>query len=142
MPKSDNHLHYFVEIERNKRVKLLLEPGLVVMADRSALLSVAMAFGVGLSSTSPLTAQSPESTVRAIAAPDGTRVYAVPATPGKAPQARTVILPDGRTVIVVDQRPKDPRTPRERCVDDEIAALGGAPSALAMGTIDLKCSQR
>lgn len=55
---------------------------------------------------------------------------------------RVVTTPDGRTVYVVEEQPKDTRTPRQRCVDEEVAALGGSPSQLAMGAIDLKCSQR
>jgi len=38
--------------------------------------------------------------------------------------------------------PKDSRSPRQRCVDQEIAREGRAPSGLALAAIDLKCSQR
>ncbi len=34
------------------------------------------------------------------------------------------------------------RTPRQRCIDEEVEREGGHPSALAMRAIDLKCSQR
>jgi hypothetical protein len=37
---------------------------------------------------------------------------------------------------------RDDRSPRERCLDEELDGLGRAPSALALRTIDLKCSQR
>lgn len=57
-------------------------------------------------------------------------------------QPRTVIVPGYGTVYVVPQQPKDTRTPRQRCVDEEIEREGGSPSRLAMGAIDLKCSQR
>jgi len=56
--------------------------------------------------------------------------------------ARTVIVPGYGEVYAVPVRPKDTRSPRERCVDEEVAREGGSPSQLAMGAIDLKCSQR
>ena len=36
----------------------------------------------------------------------------------------------------------DRRTPRQRCIDEEVAREGRPPSELAMRAIDLKCSQR
>ncbi|HET6526968.1 hypothetical protein [Sphingopyxis sp.] len=36
----------------------------------------------------------------------------------------------------------DRRTPRQRCIDEEVEREGGNPSDLAMRVIDLKCSQR
>jgi hypothetical protein len=38
--------------------------------------------------------------------------------------------------------PKDTRSPRQRCLDEENAKVGGSPSDLAQRVIDLKCSQR
>ena len=63
---------------------------------------------------------------------------------GKAqsPPVRIVTTPEYGTVYVVQEQPKDIRTPRQRCVDEEVAAAGGSPSQLAMRAIDLKCSQR
>lgn len=61
-----------------------------------------------------------------------------PATQG----GRVVTVPGYGTVYVVREQPKDTRTPRQRCVDEEIAREGGSPSKLTMGAIDLKCSQR
>lgn len=55
---------------------------------------------------------------------------------------RIVTTPDGRTVYVVEAQPKDTRTPRQRCVEQALAAAGGSASQLAMAAIDLKCSQR
>lgn len=55
---------------------------------------------------------------------------------------RTVIVPGYGDVYAVPVRSKDTRSPRQRCVDEEVAAAGGSPSQLAMGAIDLKCSQR
>jgi hypothetical protein len=55
---------------------------------------------------------------------------------------RVVEVPSYGTVYVVPQQPKDTRTPRQRCVDEEVARAGGSPSKLTMGAIDLKCSQR
>jgi len=36
----------------------------------------------------------------------------------------------------------DKRTPRQKCIDEELENLGQEPSHLALRTIDLKCSQR
>jgi hypothetical protein len=36
----------------------------------------------------------------------------------------------------------DKRTPRQKCIDEELEHLGQEPSRLALRTIDLKCSQR
>jgi hypothetical protein len=58
------------------------------------------------------------------------------------PAGRVVTVPGYGTVYVVAQPPKDTRTPRQRCIDEEVAREGGSPSQLAMGAIDLKCSQR
>lgn len=55
---------------------------------------------------------------------------------------RTVDVPGYGTVVVVPQPPKDKRSQRQRCIDEEVAREGGLPSQLAMGAIDLKCSQR
>lgn len=55
---------------------------------------------------------------------------------------RAVIVPEYGTVYVVPVQPKDTRSPRQRCVDEEVAREGNKPSQLAMGAIDLKCSQR
>jgi len=56
--------------------------------------------------------------------------------------AHTVTVPGYGEVYVVPVRPKETRSPRQRCVDEEVAREGGKPSHLAMGAIDLKCSQR
>ena len=42
---------------------------------------------------------------------------------------------------LVKEQPMDTRTPRQRCVDEEVANEGGSQSQLAMGAFDLKCSQ-
>jgi len=55
---------------------------------------------------------------------------------------RTVIVPGYGEVYAVPVRAKDTKSPRQRCVDEEVAREGGSPSALGMGAIDLKCSQR
>lgn len=41
-----------------------------------------------------------------------------------------------------EDRDADRRTPRQRCIDEEVEREGGRPSDLAMRVIDLKCSQR
>lgn len=55
---------------------------------------------------------------------------------------RTVIVPGFGNVYAVPVQPKDIQTPRQRCVDEQVANEGGSPSPLAQGAIDLKCSQR
>lgn len=41
---------------------------------------------------------------------------------------------------MLEQKP-DPRSPAERCVDDEIRREGGAVSALTRRAIDMKCRE-
>jgi len=116
---------------------------------RSASLAVALAaasFAIG--AASPLAAQSAD---QKEAAPQPRMVYVpgrgtvlVQPVPTDDPRAiaRTVIVPGYGEVYAVPVRPKDTRSPRQRCVDEEVAREGGSPSALSMGAIDLKCSQR
>jgi len=47
-----------------------------------------------------------------------------------------------RRAYLLPFAPKDSRSLRQRCVDQEIAKEGGSPSGLALAAIDLKCSQR
>ena len=51
-----------------------------------------------------------------------------------------------RELVELDARLReqalDLRTPRQRCIDAELARLGREPTELALRTIDLKCSQR
>lgn len=56
--------------------------------------------------------------------------------------ARIVQVPGYGNVYVIPVRPKDTRSPRQACFDEEIERVGGSPSRLEMRTIDLKCSQR
>ena len=44
--------------------------------------------------------------------------------------------------LMRDGNSVDRRTPRQRCIDEEVAREGKKPSELAMRVIDLKCSQR
>lgn len=44
--------------------------------------------------------------------------------------------------LMRDGNSVDRRTPRQRCIDEEVAREGNKPSELAMRVIDLKCSQR
>jgi hypothetical protein len=55
---------------------------------------------------------------------------------------RLVIVPGVGEVYIVPVGPVDTRTSRQRCVDKEIANIGGFASPLAQSVIDLKCSQR
>lgn len=99
-----------------------------------------------LSIAAPVAAQSAGEQPRVVTTPDGRTVYVVPAQPGASrtnrPPVRTVVTSDGRIVYVVEEQPRDTRSPRQRCIDEEVAREGGSPSHLAMGAIDLKCSQR
>ena len=45
-------------------------------------------------------------------------------------------------LLMRDDKSLDGRTPRQRCIDEEVAREGKPPSELAMRVIDLKCSQR
>lgn len=45
-------------------------------------------------------------------------------------------------LLMRDGDSADQRTPRQRCIDEEVAREGKSPSELAMRVIDLKCSQR
>ncbi len=103
---------------------------------------------LAIGTASPIAAQSAD---REEAAPPPRMVYVpgrgtvlVQPVPTDDPHAvaRTVIVPGYGEVYAVPVRPKDTRSPRQRCVDEEIVREGGSPSALAMGAIDLKCSQR
>lgn len=103
---------------------------------------------LAIGAASPLAAQSSD---QKEAAPQPRMVY-VPGrgtvllqpVPTNDPRAiaRTVIVPGYGEVYAVPVRPKDTRSARQRCVDEEVVAAGGSPSQLAMGAIDLKCSQR
>ena len=111
----------------------------------SALTAIA---ALAIGAASPLVAQS---SVHKPAAPQPRMVFVpgrgtvlVQPVPTDDPRAVApkVIVPGYGEVYAVPVRPKDTRSPRQRCVDDEIAAAGGRPSPLALSSIDLKCSQR
>lgn len=116
---------------------------------RPASLAVALAAAsLAVGAASPLAAQSSD---QKPAAPQPRMVYVpgrgtvlVQPVPTDDPRAvaRTVIVPGFGEVYAVPVRPKDTRTPRQRCIDEEVANEGGFPSPLARGAIDLKCSQR
>jgi hypothetical protein len=116
---------------------------------RPASLALALAAAtLAIGAASPIAAQSADQQE----APPQPRMVYVPGrgtvlvqpVPTNDPHAvaRTVIVPGYGEVYAVPVRPKDTRSPRQRCVDEEVAREGRSPSALAMGTIDLKCSQR
>ena len=60
------------------------------------------------------------------------------------PRPGPIIQPPGYPypVYVLPVQPKDDRTPRQRCLDEEAARIGGTLSDLDRRAIDLKCSQR
>jgi hypothetical protein len=116
---------------------------------RSTSLAIALAAAsLAIGAASPIAAQSSD---QKRAAPQPRMVYVpgrgtvlVQPVPTDDPRAvaRTVIVPGYGEVYAVPVRPKDTRSPRQRCVDEEVAREGGSPSSLTMGAIDLKCSQR
>tara|TARA_R110000782_G_scaffold262714_1_gene354950 strand:+ start:7091 stop:7444 length:354 start_codon:yes stop_codon:yes gene_type:complete len=115
---------------------------------RIELLALAATAALTIGATAPIAAQSSD---QKPAAPQPRMLYLpgrgtvlVQPAPTDDPRAvaRTVIVPGYGEVYTVPVRPKDTRSPRQRCVDEEIAREGGSPSALAMGAIDLKYSQR
>ncbi|WP_241763629.1 hypothetical protein [Sphingobium xenophagum] len=121
---------------------------MVTMAGKGSLALALTAAMLAIGAASPIAAQSSD---KKEAAPQPRMVFVpgrgtvlVQPVPTDDPHAvaRTVIVPGYGEVYAVPVRPKDTRTPRQRCVDDEVAAEGGSPSQLAMGAIDLKCSQR
>lgn len=102
---------------------------------------------LALGAASPIAAQSvdgqePAPPPRTVIVPGRGAVIVQP-VPTNDPHAaaRMVIVPGYGQIYVVPVRPKDIRSPRQQCVGEEISREGGSPSALAMGTIDLKCSQ-
>ena len=96
-----------------------------MMRKRSFALAI-LAASFAIAAAPPLAAQSQSKT----------------ATQRAKEQPRTVIVPGYGTVYVLPQQPKDTRTPKQRCVDEQIEREGGSPSVLSMAAIDLKCSQR
>lgn len=118
------------------------------MAPTASLAVTLAAASLAAGVASPLAAQSSD---QKPAAPQPRMVYVegrgavlVQPVPTDDPRAvpRTVIVPGVGEVYAVPMRPKDARTPRQRCVDKEVANEGGSPSPLARSAIDLKCSQR
>jgi hypothetical protein len=116
---------------------------------RPASLAVALAAAsLAVCATSPLAAQSSD---QKPAAPQPRLVYVpgrgtvlVQPVPTDDPRAvaHTVIVPGFGEVYAVPVRPKDTRSPRQRCTDEEAARIGGTLSDLDRRSIDLKCSQR
>lgn len=111
---------------------------------RSAPLAVTLAAAsLAISAASPVAAQSADPQPRVAEVPGRGPVYfqPVPSTDTRS-QTHIVNVPGYGNVYVVPVRPRDTRTPRQRCIDEEVANEGGSPSPLARGAIDLKCSQR
>lgn len=71
------------------------------------------------------------------------QVYALP-VPATDPNAlpRLVNLPGFGDVYLVPIQPRDARTAKQACIDEQIEKVGGKPSRLERRVIDLKCSQR
>ncbi|WP_257551855.1 MULTISPECIES: hypothetical protein [Sphingomonadaceae] len=106
--------------------------------------STVAALMLAIGAASPIAAQSADQKApqpRMVYVPGRGTVLVQP-VPTDDPRAvaRTVIVPGYGEVYAVPVRPKDTRSPRPRCVDEEVAAVGGSPSSLAMSAIDLKRS--
>ena len=96
------------------------------MRQKGSIVSVLAAATISALATAPLHAQKSGMSVGVQAKP-APNVYTPPP------------LPYPYVVAVV---PRDDRTSRQRCWDDEAARIGGTLSDLDRRTIDLKCSQR
>jgi hypothetical protein len=110
--------------------------------------AVLLAASLAMGAASPLVAQSSDqgSTAinpRLVYVPGRGSVLVQPVSTNN-PRAvpRLVIVPGVGEVYIVPVGPMDTRTSRQRCIDEEIANIGGSPSPLAQSVIDLKCSQR
>jgi len=118
------------------------------MARRGSWALANTAVALLVAAASSLSAQAPERKEtapqpRMVVAPGHGTVLVQPVpTDNPRATARTVIVPGYGEVYVVPVRPKDIRSPRQRCLDDEVAKAGGTPSDLDRASIDLKCSQR
>lgn len=55
---------------------------------------------------------------------------------------RSITVPGYGEVYIVPKQPKDTRTAKQRCLDDEAKRIDGPLSELDKASIDLKCSQR
>lgn len=115
-----------------------------IVAGSRSLLALALAIGV----FSPLAAQSSDSNEalpqpRTVVVPGRGSVVVQP-MPTNDPHAvaRTVLVLGYGEVYAVPVRRKDTRSAKQRCVDDEVARIGGTLSGLDRSSIDLKCSQR
>lgn len=131
---------------------LILMPRLVIVICFDMLRFTSLVVGLAAATlstgvASPIAAQSPEQQqapkLRIINVPGQGYVYLVPVPADDARSVEHIVnVPGIGDVRVIPVRQKDTRSPRQRCVDEEVASEGGNPSALAMGVIDLKCSQR
>lgn len=93
-------------------------------------------------STTAKTDQQQGSRPRIVDAPGYGTVYVEPGSSNGNPLPRLVDVPGYGTVVVAPEARRDPRSQRQRCIDEQIASEGGSPSNLTMHLIDLKCSQR
>jgi len=96
-----------------------------------------------LVTANPSAAQSAVQQPQLVDVPGLGLVYALP-VPATDPYAlpRLVNLPGYGDVYLVPFRPKDIRTAKQACIDEQIEKIGGTPSRLERRVIDLKCSQR
>jgi len=91
----------------------------------------------------PVAAQSGGPQPQLVDLPGLGLVYALP-VPSTDPHAlpRLVNIPGYGDVYLVPFLPKDTRTSKQACIDEQIEKVGGTPSQLEQRVIDLKCSQR
>jgi hypothetical protein len=111
---------------------------------RAAIILAAMALpGWSLVTGHPAAAQYLNQQPRLVDVPGLGTVYVlevVDADPRALP--RIVQVPGYGDVYIIPVRPRDTRTARQACIEEETAKVGGAPSRLELRAIDLKCSQR
>jgi len=114
--------------------------GSLVLALTAAMLAIGTATPIAAQSTDQ---QEPAPQPRMMFVPGRGTVLVQP-VPTDDPRAvpHTVIAPGYGEVYAVPVRSKDTRSPRQRCLDEEAARIGGNLSALDRSSIDLKCSQR
>lgn len=90
-----------------------------------------------------VTAQSAGPQPRLVDVPGLGLVYALP-VPVTDPDAlpRLVNVPGYGDVYLVPVQPRDTRSAKQTCIDEQFEKAGGKPSQLERRVIELKCSQR
>jgi hypothetical protein len=118
------------------------------MTHLKSLMPRLLATAIAMAATSPIVAQPadrepPATPPRTVDVPGHGNVIVQP-VPTDNPRAvpRLVTVPGVGEVYVLPIGPKDARTSRQRCIDDETERRGGSLSPLEQSIVDLNCSQR